>query len=64
MFGYVTIYRKGLDDAATDRYQAYYCGLCRRLGHGPLAEEEVITVRFRLTEISRCGMINTLRSTK
>ena len=39
-------------------------GLFRRLGHGPLAEEEVITVRFRLTEISRCGMINTLRSTK
>ena len=32
MFGYVTIYRKGLDDAAMDRYQAYYCGLCRLLG--------------------------------
>ncbi len=37
MFGYVTIYRKGLDDAAMDRYQAYYCGLCRRLGAYGLA---------------------------
>lgn len=32
MFGYVTIYRKGLDKACLDRYQAYYCGLCRALG--------------------------------
>ena len=32
MFGYVTIYRKGLSDAELDRYQAYYCGLCRVLG--------------------------------
>ena len=32
MFGYVTIYRKGLDKAALDCYQAYYCGLCRTLG--------------------------------
>ena len=32
MFGYVTIYRKGLADADMDRYQAYYCGLCRALG--------------------------------
>lgn len=32
MFGYVTIYRKGLDEAALDRYQAYYCGLCQALG--------------------------------
>lgn len=32
MFGYVTIYREDLDDAALDRYQAYYCGLCRALG--------------------------------
>lgn len=31
MFGYVTIYRKDLDEAAMDRYQAYYCGLCRAL---------------------------------
>ena len=31
MFGYVTIYRKGLADADMDRYQAYYCGLCRAL---------------------------------
>lgn len=33
MFGYVTLYRKGLADAEMDRYQAYYCGLCRTLGH-------------------------------
>lgn len=32
MFGYVTIYRKGLADADLDCYQAYYCGLCRTLG--------------------------------
>ena len=32
MFGYVTLYRKGLADAEMDRYQAYYCGLCRTLG--------------------------------
>lgn len=32
MFGYVTIYRKGLDNTALDRYQAYYCGLCQMLG--------------------------------
>lgn len=25
MFGYVTLYRKGLADAEMDRYQAYYC---------------------------------------
>lgn len=33
MFGYVTLYRKGLADAEMDRYQAYYCGLCRTLGY-------------------------------
>lgn len=32
MFGYVTIYRKDLSENALDRYQAYYCGLCRALG--------------------------------
>ena len=32
MFGYVTIYRKGLTDQDLDRYQAYYCGLCQVLG--------------------------------
>ena len=32
MFGYVTLYRKGLADAEMDRYQAYYCGLCQTLG--------------------------------
>ena len=32
MFGYVTLYRKGLADAEMDHYQAYYCGLCRTLG--------------------------------
>ena len=32
MFGYVTLYRKGLAEAEMDRYQAYYCGLCRTLG--------------------------------
>lgn len=32
MFGYVTIYRKGLVKEDLDRYQAYYCGLCRALG--------------------------------
>ena len=32
MFGYVTLYRRGLADAEMDRYQAYYCGLCRTLG--------------------------------
>lgn len=31
MFGYVTIYHKGLSPAARDCYQAYYCGLCREL---------------------------------
>ena len=29
MFGYVTIYHKGLEKPELDRYQAYYCGLCR-----------------------------------
>ncbi len=38
MFGYVTIYRKGLDNAAMDCYQAYYCGLCQSLArHGTAA---------------------------
>ena len=37
MFGYVTIYRKDLSDEAMDRYQAYYCGLCRSLGRYGLA---------------------------
>ncbi|MDD4850830.1 MAG: DUF5685 family protein [Gemmiger sp.] len=32
MFGYVTIYQKDLAPALTDRYQAYYCGLCKTLG--------------------------------
>lgn len=32
MFGYVTIYRKGLAKEELDRYQAYYCGLCHTLG--------------------------------
>lgn len=32
MFGYVTIYRKGLAEEELDRYQAYYCGLCQALG--------------------------------
>lgn len=32
MFGYVTIYRKGLAGAEMERYQAYYCGLCQALG--------------------------------
>ncbi len=32
MFGYVTIYRKGLSTEELDRYQAYYCGLCQTLG--------------------------------
>ena len=32
MFGYVTIYHKGLAKPELDRYQAYYCGLCRTLG--------------------------------
>lgn len=32
MFGYVTIYRKELSENELDRYQAYYCGLCRNLG--------------------------------
>ena len=32
MFGYVTIYHKGLEKPELDRYQAYYCGLCRTLG--------------------------------
>ena len=27
MFGYVTLYRKGLADAEMDRYQAYYLSL-------------------------------------
>lgn len=33
MFGYVTIYRKGLAKEDLDRYQAYYCGLCQALGN-------------------------------
>ena len=32
MFGYVTVYPKALSKEAQDRYQAYYCGLCRSLG--------------------------------
>ena len=32
MFGYVTIYRKGLAKEELDRYQTYYCGLCQALG--------------------------------
>jgi hypothetical protein len=32
MFGYVTIYRKGLANAEMERYQGYYCGLCQALG--------------------------------
>lgn len=32
MFGYVTIFRKELDEAALDCYQSYYCGLCDALG--------------------------------
>lgn len=32
MFGYVTIYQKDLAPPLLDRYQAYYCGLCRVLG--------------------------------
>lgn len=32
MFGYVTIYQKDLAPELVDRYQAYYCGLCRKLG--------------------------------
>ena len=32
MFGYVTVYRKGLDKDAQHCYQAYYCGLCQTLG--------------------------------
>ena len=32
MFRYVTNYRKGLAKEDLDRYQAYYCGLCRALG--------------------------------
>lgn len=31
MFGYVTIYRKGLAKEDLDCYQAYYCGLCQAL---------------------------------
>lgn len=31
MFGYVTIYPKGLTKPAQECYQAYYCGLCRAL---------------------------------
>lgn len=31
MFGYVGVYPKELSPAARDRYQGYYCGLCRAL---------------------------------
>lgn len=31
MFGYITVHPKELSPAAKDRYQAYYCGLCRTL---------------------------------
>ena len=31
MFGYVTAYTKDLSPAAQERYQAFYCGLCRTL---------------------------------
>ena len=31
MFGYVTIDQKGLEDACTEEYRAWYCGLCRSL---------------------------------
>lgn len=32
MFGYITVYPKALSKQAQERYQAYYCGLCRSLG--------------------------------
>ena len=53
MFGYVTIYRKGLDDAATDRYQAYYCGLCRRLGAYGLATRMALSYDMTLAGLLR-----------
>ena len=48
MFGYVTIYQKDLDKTAMDRYQAYYCGLCRALGqkYGTLAQ---MTLSYDMT---------------
>lgn len=47
MFGYVTIYRKDLDKAAMDCYQAYYCGLCEALTPYGLAAR--LALSFDLT---------------
>ncbi|MGN0652768.1 MAG: DUF5685 family protein [Gemmiger sp.] len=51
MFGYVTIYQKDLDKTAMDRYQAYYCGLCRALGqkYGALAQ---MTLSYDMTFVA------------
>jgi len=48
MFGYVLIQEKGLTPEARARYQASYCGLCRRLGklHGLLSR---LTLSYDLT---------------
>ena len=32
MFGYIRIFRQGLDDDEFLRFSAYYCGLCKELG--------------------------------
>ena len=48
MFGYVLINEKALSPEAKARYQASYCGLCRRLGslHGLLSR---MTLSYDLT---------------
>lgn len=51
MFGYVTIYKKGLDKPSQQRYQAYYCGLCRSLQRYGTAGQLVLTYDMAFTAI-------------
>lgn len=57
MFGYVIINEDGLSKEQSDRYRAYYCGLCRALGsaHGSCGK---LTLSYDLTFLSMllCGL--------
>ena len=66
MFGYVTIYHKGLEKPELDRYQAYYCGLCRTLGRrygrtGQLALSYDMAFVAILPKDARKGQFNALQ---
>lgn len=51
MFGYVTVYRKGLDKDAQRCYQAYYCGLCQTLGRR-FGTEARLTLSYDMTFVA------------